>query len=46
MDWLLTRQDRIQKKLAGRHLAANGLVLRAVTVFDGAFFMIGEGCEM
>lgn len=27
MDWLLARQDRIQKKLAGRHLEAGGLVL-------------------
>ena len=27
MDWLLARQDRIQKKLAARHLRAGGLVL-------------------
>jgi transposase len=27
MDWLLARQDTIQKKLAARHLRANGLVL-------------------
>ncbi len=27
MDWLLDRQDRIQKKLAARHLSAGGLVL-------------------
>ena len=27
MDWLLTRQDRIQKKLAARHLREGGLVL-------------------
>lgn len=27
MDWLLARQDRIQKKLAGRHLQQGGLVL-------------------
>ena len=27
MDWLLGRQDRIQKKLAARHLKADGLVL-------------------
>ncbi len=27
MDWLLARQDRIQKKLAARHLSAGGLVL-------------------
>ncbi len=27
MDWLLERQDRIQKKLAARHLSEGGLVL-------------------
>ena len=27
MDWLLARQDAIQKKLASRHLSAGGLVL-------------------
>ena len=27
MDWLLERQDRIQKKLAARHLSVGGLVL-------------------
>jgi Transposase DDE domain len=27
MDWLLARQDKIQKKLAGRHLSPGGLVL-------------------
>ena len=27
MDWLLARQDAIEKKLAGRHLRADGLVL-------------------
>ena len=27
MDWLLTRQDRIQKQLTARHLKADGLVL-------------------
>lgn len=27
MDWLLARQDTIQKKLAGRHLSAGALVL-------------------
>ena len=31
MDWLLARQDRIEKKLAGRHLAAGGLVLYDLT---------------
>jgi transposase len=27
MDWLLARQDRVEKKLAARHLSAGGLVL-------------------
>jgi hypothetical protein len=27
MDWLLARQDAIQKKLAARHLSDGGLVL-------------------
>ena len=27
MDWLLARQERVQKKLAARHLSAGGLVL-------------------
>ncbi len=27
MDWLLERQDRVQKKLASRHLPAGGMVL-------------------
>jgi transposase len=27
MDWLLARQDRVQNKLAARHLSAGGLVL-------------------
>ena len=27
MDWLLARQDRVQKKLAARHLSEGGLVL-------------------
>ena len=27
MDWLLERQERIEKKLAGRHLKKGGLVL-------------------
>jgi transposase len=31
MDWLLSRQERIEKKLAARHLAAGGLVLYDVT---------------
>jgi transposase len=31
MDWLLARQERIEKKLAARHLSAGGLVLYDVT---------------
>jgi len=31
MDWLLTRQERIEKKLAARHLREGGLVLYDVT---------------
>jgi transposase len=31
MDWLLTRQERIEKKLAARHLTEGGLVLYDVT---------------
>jgi transposase len=31
MDWLLARQERIEKKLAARHLAEGGLVLYDVT---------------
>ena len=31
MDWLLARQDRIEKKLAGRHLEQGGLVLYDVS---------------
>jgi transposase len=31
MDWLLARQERIEKKLAARHLTAGGLVLYDVT---------------
>jgi hypothetical protein len=31
MDWLLARQDRIQKKLAQRHLSEGALVLYDVT---------------
>jgi hypothetical protein len=27
MDWLLSRQDAIEKKLAARHLEAGGLAL-------------------
>ena len=37
MDWLLARQDRIQKKLAARHLQDGGLVLYDLTssYFEG-----------
>ena len=37
MDWLLARQDRIQKKLATRHLEDDGLVLYDLTssYFEG-----------
>jgi transposase len=31
MDWLLARQERIERKLAARHLTAGGLVLYDVT---------------
>lgn len=38
MDWLLARQDAIQKKLAARHLADGGLVLYDLSssYFEGA----------
>ncbi|HEU0200788.1 MAG TPA: IS1634 family transposase [Burkholderiaceae bacterium] len=37
MDWLLARQDKIQKKLAARHLSPGGLVLYDLTssYFEG-----------
>lgn len=37
MDWLLLRQERIEKKLAARHLRENGLVLYDLTssYFEG-----------
>lgn len=37
MDWLLARQDKIQKKLAARHLSPGGLVLYDVSssYFEG-----------
>jgi transposase len=37
MDWLLQRQDRIEKKLAGQHLREGGLVLYDLTssYFEG-----------
>ena len=38
MDWLLVRQDKIQKKLAARHLSPGGLVLYDLTssYFEGS----------
>jgi transposase len=38
MDWLLARQERIEKKLAARHLSAGGLVLYDLSssYFEGA----------
>ena len=38
MDWLLARQDRIERKLATRHLKADGLVLYDLSssYFEGA----------
>jgi hypothetical protein len=42
MDWLLTRQDRIEKKLAGRHLTSGGMAL-----FDlSSTWMEGHCCEL
>src|SRR5256712_11087202 len=37
MDWVLARQDRIEQKLAARHLTAGGLVLYDLTssYFEG-----------
>ena len=37
MDWLLARQDRIEKKLAARHLASDGMALYDLTssYFEG-----------
>ena len=31
MDWLIERQDKIEKRLAGRHLKEGGLVLFDLT---------------
>jgi hypothetical protein len=42
MDWLLARQDRIEKKLAGRHLTPGGMAL-----FDlSSTWMEGHCCEL
>jgi hypothetical protein len=42
MDWLLARQDSIEKKLADRHLQLGGMAL-----FDlSSTWMEGRGCEL
>src|ERR1700682_2148744 len=42
MDWLLARQDRIQKKLASRHLCEGGLVLYDLS----SSYFEGTTCEL
>jgi transposase len=42
MDWLLARQDRIEKKLAGRHLSEGSLVLYDVT----SSYYEGHSCPL
>jgi hypothetical protein len=44
MDWLLPRQDRIQKKLAARHLRAGGLVLYDLSssYFEGTTCLLAK----
>ena len=42
MDWLLARQDRIQKKLAQRHLKAGGLVLYDLS----SSYLEGKHCPL
>jgi transposase len=42
MDWLLARQDRIQKKLAARHLHEGGLVLYDLS----SSYFEGETCPL
>ena len=42
MDWLLAGQDRIQKKLASRHLREDGLVLYDLS----SSYMEGEHCPL
>lgn len=42
MDWLLERQDRIQKKLAARHLSEGGLVLYDLS----SSYFEGETCPL
>jgi hypothetical protein len=42
LDWLLARQDRIEKKLAGRHLAEEGLIFYDVS----SSFYTGQHCSL
>jgi len=42
MDWLLARQDTIQKKLAARHLSEGGLVLYDLS----SSYFEGTGCPL
>jgi transposase len=44
MDWLLDRQDKIQKKLAGRHLKKDGLALYDLSssYFEGTSCPLGK----
>ncbi|MCP4874326.1 MAG: IS1634 family transposase [Gammaproteobacteria bacterium] len=42
MDWLLERQDRIEKKLAARHLEEGGLVLYDLS----SSYMEGQCCSL
>src|SRR5450631_1925245 len=44
MDWLLARQDAIQKKLAARHLSEGGLVLYDLSssYFEGSCCPLGK----
>ncbi len=42
MDWLLERQDRIEKKLTARHLEEEGLVLYDLT----SSYFEGEACPL
>jgi len=42
MDWLLKRQDRIEKKLAARHLKEGGLVLYDLS----SSYFEGEACPL
>ena len=42
MDWLLDRQDRIERKLASRHLAQNALALYDLT----SSYFEGQSCPL